>query len=94
MCGSHVYTHTRTPEHNVLAHFLLETQASESQVPLAGLAAPQASPLLAAFQSPLGGQSFPNQGRERAQSLDRSTFLSEAPCYSPDPTPGLSQVCP
>lgn len=66
-CDSYLYLHADTQECNANAHFLREAQASESPVSLASLAAPQVRSFLAAFQAPLGGQSFPNQHRGRAQ---------------------------
>lgn len=46
----------RNTEHNRNAHFLQETQTPESRVSLSSLAALQARPFLAAFQSPLGAR--------------------------------------
>lgn len=76
-------------------HFLQGTQASESQVLLASLTAPQARPFLSTFRSPLGGQSFPDKGRERAESRDLPASFRKhsADPHYPQPPAGC-RVCP
>ena len=46
------------------------------------------------FLSPPGGQCRPNQGRERARSLDPLAFLWEGPCWSPSLVPGYVGAYP
>lgn len=76
-------------------HFLQGTQSSESQVLLASLTAPQARPFLSTFRSPLGGQGFPDKGRERAESRDLPASFRKhsADPHYPQPPAGC-RVCP